>query len=445
MGKKVILWVLILTYILMLGCGQKSADQAVGTSLPVTDEAVTEETTPIAENMPQQAVPDTDAEEIKPPEEEVIPQPVSFWNPICNEYISVFEATDSKEAFAKIPVGSTIGLLKWEGRFAQVMYNDQIGYVYAHCLKPADENYFDDKLKVITPTNKYSYEQMQADMKKLQALYPHMVSLSSIGKTGMNRDIPVMVLGQDNAPYHILVQAAIHGREHFTAWLAMAMADYMLLQGKVAEDVCYHIIPMSNPDGVIVSQTGKLEEEQWVVYEMDLEYGYTNLGERAYATLWKANATGVDVNRNFLSGWDPSDQRPEVSSENYRGIAPFSANESAALRDYTTARTFHSTLSLHAYGSVLYYQYGKKEPVNQLSFSLAQTVEGITGYVPTANDNTTGAGYKDWAMEELGIPSLTVEIGGNEPPLSQQEIYNTFDRCREMLPTVYAWVCRNAA
>lgn len=441
MGKKVVLLLLIFIYMLTTGCSQKSAAPIAGTT-----SAPAETTQSVMESIPEETVPGNDApavEEIVPPEEVKPPEPISYWNPICNEYITFFEAANKDTAFGIIPVGATIGLIKWGGAYAQVIYGAQIGYVYSHCLKPAQENYFADKLKVLTPTNKYSYEQMQSDIAALQALYPQLISVSSIGQSEMKRDIPVMVVGNSNAKYHILVQAAIHGREHFTAWLAMAMTDYLLLQNKIPADVCYHIIPMVNPDGVIISQTGKLGEEQQVPYELDWDYGYTRAGEKEYATQWKANAYGVDINRNFISGWDPSNDRPEVSSEKYRGFTPFSSPEATALRDYTMHGNFDSTISLHAYGSVLYYQYGNKEPVNQLSYSLAQAVEDVTGYIPTANDNTTGAGYKDWVMDELGIPSLTVEIGGTEAPLAEREIYNTFERCRDMLPAIYKWLTEN--
>ena len=444
MGKKVVLFLLIVTYILSLGCSKKPAAATVSNSDSVK-ETLTEAIQTVPENVPEGTIGTVPpATEVPTPPEEVLPpEPVSYWHPICNEYISFFETKESKEAFAKIPVGSTIGLLKWDGIYAQVMYEDQIGYVYANCLKPVEKNYFTEQLKVLTPTTKYTYEQMLSDINQLKSLYPQMVSSSVIGQTELKRDIPVMVVGNKNAKYHILIQAAIHGREHFTAWLAMAMVDQLLLQDKIPDDVCYHIIPMANPDGVIISQTGKLGEEQWMVYELDWDYGYTRAGEYQYATQWKANALGVDINRNFISGWDPSDDHPEQSSERYRGSSPFSSMEARALRDYTEHRTFNATISLHAYGSVLYYQYGTKEPVNQLSLSLANAVQGTTGYSPTAFDNTTGAGYKDWVMDELGIPSLTVEIGGSEAPLSEREIYNTFDRCRDMLPAVYRWVTNN--
>ena len=430
---------LLLVCLILAGCGKTFANSAGDVLSPSEERQISN-----TENASEATNSSTAGTEETAPLEDILPDPVSFWNPICNEYISLFASAESKEAVSTIPRNATIGLIRWEGKYAQVVYNGQVGYVYSNCLKPADTNYFTDKLKVLSPTTKYTYEQMQADMTQLQALYPQLIRISSIGKSEMGRNIPVMIVGQDSAKYHVLIQGAIHGREHFTAWLAMAMADYVLLQG-FANNVCYHIIPMSNPDGVIISQTGKLEEEQMIVYDLDLDYGYVYSNLTEYATQWKANAYGVDLNRNFLAGWIPSDDHPEKSSEKYRGCGPFSAAESQALERYTTQRTFHATISLHSHGSVLYYKYGTKQPVNQLSYSLAQAVAGVTGYIPTAFDNTTGAGYKDWAMDELGIPSLTVEIGNYTTPLVQQDIYNTFDRCREMLPTIYNWLCQNGS
>lgn len=442
MGKKVVLLLLIFTYIFTLGCGKPAASTNGSTpSVAPGTEAATDASQAATETnpgeVPDATIPETPTE----PEPEVL-VPVSYWNPICYEYITFFSDALGKEAFGKIPAGATIGLLKWEGSYAKVLYEDQVGYVYANCLKPVDTDYFANHLKVVTPTTKYTYEQMNKDLAKLQELYPQLVSVSVIGKTELKRDIPVMVVGDKNAQYQILVQAAMHGREHFNAWLAMAMMDYLLAQDEIPTDVCYHIIPMSNPDGVIISQTGQLDEIQMMAYELDWDYGYTRADIYTYATQWKANALGVDINRNFISGWTPSDEHPEQSSEKYRGCAPFSSAEASALRDYTMETAFDATLSLHSYGNVLYYQYGTKEPVNSLSYSLALSMQNTTGYVPTAFDNTTGAGYKDWVMDELGIPSLTIETG-TTAPMIQQEIYSTFERCKDILPTTYKWLAKN--
>ena len=231
----------------------------------------------------------------------------------------------------------------------------------------------------------------------------------------------------------------MHAREHFTAWFLMALADHSLSQG-YASDVCYHIIPMSNPDGVVLSQSGVLDDAQTDIYEADLAAGYTKATPALYAQQWKANALGIDLNRNFSSGWEVSLERPAASSEKYRGDEPFSAAESRALRDYTLQFDFDATISVHSHGSVIYYQYGNRQPVNSQSYDLALAVQGVTGYEPISYDGTTGAGYKDWAMDALGIPSLTLEIGCYNTPLAQRDIYNTFVRCESLFPAINTWL-----
>ena len=54
----------------------------------------------------------------------------------------------------------------------------------------------------------------------------------------------------------------------------------------------------------------------------NLAAGLTEPGEEAYARTWKANAAGVDLNRNFDAGWELLDGRSAPSAEGWRGSAP---------------------------------------------------------------------------------------------------------------------------
>lgn len=375
-----------------------------------------------------------------PVDESFDPARPTVWIANCNEYISLRKKPGGK-IIARIPKDGIVELLSWDDKYAKVSYNGVTGYVLTNYIIPYDDSYLSKYLDTVTPTNLYTYDQMVADLNTLKKQHPNTVTVSSIGTSELGRDIPVIVIGNINAQHQVLLQGAIHGREHLTAWLLMAMADYWLDHGIVGYgDVCYHIIPMTNPDGVTISQTQSLSNTQYQIYLRDKRNGYTVLGKKTYASTWKANSQGVDINRNFPSGWKSIGYRNSPSSELYRGKTPFSTAEAAALRDYTMKYSFDATISYHASGSIIYYEYGKKEPVNTQSKSLAQAVNQVSGYSLVNSVGIDGAGYKDWVMDELGIPSITIEIGVNDAPLALGEIYSIFARNQYTLPAVARWL-----
>lgn len=456
MLKKITL--LCLCIALVFSCGCSVSDTPLDTqpeTKPTQRETAptqSETTETQADTLPtetEQTVPATEETTAPTQPEETIPMaPVQetpaditdLWIPLCNEFIYLRE-TPGGNPILKIPVGAYLTLEKWVGKYALVRCGDAEGYVLSNYIKPAEETFLTDSLKIVRPVSLYTYEQMCRDMADLQALYPQFVRIASIGTSELSREIPVLQIGDPDAPYQVLMQGAMHGREHFTACLLMAIADYYLAQAETfSESVCYHIIPMSNPDGVAISQSSTLDEMQTAIYQSDLAAGYTTANPATYANQWKANALGIDLNRNFASGWEVSLERPVPSSEKFRGTEAFSAAESRALRDYTLQYDFDATISVHSHGSVIYYQYGKSEPVNTQSYSLALAAEAATGYTPISYDGTTGAGYKDWAMDALQIPSLTLEIGCYTTPLVDRDIYNTVFRCRTLMPAINTWL-----
>ena len=376
-----------------------------------------------------------------PVDEQFDPGAPLLWTPNCKEYISLRDG--SGNVIAEIPKGAVLRLKSWTQKLAKVSYEGLEGYVWTNYIMPCDEEYLTKNLDTVAPTSTYTYSQMVADIAALQEKYPKSVTVSSIGTSELGVDIPVMLLGDPNAPYQVLLQGAIHGREHQTAWLLMAMADYWLDNSLFSYgNVCYHIIPMANPDGVTTSQTKTLTEAQREIYLSDLAYGFTTQSESAYAVNWKANGLGVDINRNFPSGWETINNRLLPSSEKFQGIEPFSSAEAVALRDYTMQYSFNATVNYHAFGSIIYYEYGSKEPVNTQSRSIADAVKQVTGYPLVGSAGVDAAGYKDWVMDELEIPSITVEIGVASPPLAYRESYSLFARNLGTLPAVAMWLQR---
>jgi g-D-glutamyl-meso-diaminopimelate peptidase len=156
--------------------------------------------------------------------------------------------------------------------------------------------------------------------------------------------------------------------------------------------------------------------------------------------MWKANGLGVDLNRNFDAAWKSTSGRVNPSSERYKGTQPLSAAESAALAAYTIALMPDVTISWHSTGSVIYYEYGKKKAVNAASKSLGQAVEAVSGYPLIGFSGLDAAGYKDWCMDTLEIPSLTMELGCGACPLPEREIYSIFARNIRVMPAISQWI-----
>lgn len=231
------------------------------------------------------------------------------------------------EALGTIPRGGEMTLSGFDGAFAQVEYGGQRGYVLSTYIVP--------KLDSAVPASELSYDGLRTELENLAAEHPDAVTLSSIGRSVEGRELLCAVVGGAEAEYDVLIQGCIHGREGMSAYLVLSQLEHLLEAG-APEDVRFHFIPMVNPDGAEISQTGQLGEAQRAIYESDLAAGHTELGEYEYAREWKANAAGVDLNRNFDAGWEGLESRSAPSSESYRGAAPEDQPESRApWPDYT--------------------------------------------------------------------------------------------------------------
>ena len=358
----------------------------------------------------------------------------------CLEYLNLRQAPSPEApAIGKAVKGAQVEVLDFVERFAHIRMEDgQEGYVLAGYLAPMAP---DDMLagrNIVQPVYAYTHAQMLEDLQALCARYPQL-QVESAGTSRQNRDIPVAIVGDQSAPCHILVQASIHGREHMTSLLVMAQLE-RLLQGQPLEGVCFHLFPMANPDGVHISQQGWGEGLQQAIFLLDQAHGYVQPEEEDfYYVQWKANAYGVDLNRNFDAGWERVNTRPEASSEGWRGEATQSEPETQALVEYTRRYPFCATISYHAMGSEIFAQFGPNSPTNEASGQLGQQVSALTGYSLEPDSGTSFGGYKDWAISVCGIPSLTIEIGTRSCPLPLREFDTIWLRNRELLPTVAQW------
>ncbi len=379
------------------------------------------------------------------------PNAVRQYRVECEESLTVrAKPSPSAKAQGRLQNGAEVSVFGFDGPFARVEADGGLqGYVLSGYLTPVKKDPSLAGLQMIKPVEEYSYDQMREDLRALEKKYPKQLHLASAGKSGEGREIPVAVLGDIKAKRHVLVQAAIHGREHMTALLVMAQLEYSLKNPTVAfggstmeewlEGVCLHIIPMANPDGVAISQNGVMTDLLKTIYQTDRAQSLTDLDPSEYLAQWKANGAGVDINRNFPTGWQGLDSPNGASATRYKGHAASDQTETRALMEYSKQYRFNATVSYHATGSCIYWQYGDKTAVNERSRSLAEAVSTFTQYTLEDSDRLDAGGYKDWAMDELGIPSVTIEVGSRPCPLSLVEFSTIWVRNRFVLAAIARW------
>ncbi len=346
--------------------------------------------------------------------------------------------------------GETLEVSAYDGLFAKVLYNNIEGYVNAGFLTQQGTQTYEEDLSIIKPSAEYSYDQMIKDINKLVQKYPDKLTLSSIGTSEQGRDLPVLILGDASAPHQVFIQASIHAREYMTSVLVLAQIEYSLARGENAfmqgtlsdalENVCFHIVPMANPDGVEICQSSTMSEQVRAIYERDVETGRTELSEQKYIMAWKANANGVDLNRNFDAKWDLKDDISEPSGNGYKGKAPEDQSETKALADYVRSHDFDATISYHAFGSLIYWEFGDNEQANERSRDLGRAVHAVTNYTLEPVEDLDSGGLKDWALGTLDIPSLTIEIGTQDCTLPIEEFSSIWLRNRSVLAAIGRWV-----
>lgn len=311
----------------------------------------------------------------------------------------------------------------------------------------------------------YSYEQMQTDLEILKKMYPDKIHTNSLEVTADSREITEVILGQEDAPCHILIQAAIHAREYMNTLLAMnQIEDYLryydersyenCLWSELYKDVCFHVIPMANPDGTAISQLGIQGIHDSAIQDMLLEcYNNDSVNGKGsgdmdlYFRTWKSNARGVDLNRNFDIGWDVFVGTAYPSTDRYKGTEAFSEPETRAILEIAQKYQLACCISYHSFGNLIYWNYGSDGEVLEADRKLAECVSNVTQYElhSTIQDAADSAGCSDYFVLKLGIPAVTIENGGTECPLPVEEYQPIYERNQNLWPALAYLYTKNSA
>lgn len=273
---------------------------------------------------------------------------------------------------------------------------------------------FGTEMKYGTMGGFYKIEEAYQVMDALYQKYGNknlITQKQSIGTSFEGRPI-YMVKISDNADNNeaepqVLYTALTHAREPGGMMTVFYFMYYLLENYGTNQRVTslvdnreLYFIPVVNPDG----------------------YAYNQKNSPTGGGMWRKNRNSkgsVDLNRNYgpYDLWNYPNNGSSTSSysETYRGTAPFSEPETAAVRDFANAKNFRTALQYHTYSNLLIYPWGYKDSVAHATFrTMAIEMTKINGYrygtAPELLYAVRGVS-DDWFYQEKKTFSLTPEAG----------------------------------
>ena len=257
--------------------------------------------------------------------------------------------------------------------------------------------------------------EIYAYIDQLIGLRPDLVTRFNVGTTIQGNAIDGMrITGPGDASNRpaIFFNGGQHAREWIGPMTVMYIADQLVTQydfdpeiHEFVDKVVFYIVPVVNVDG----------------------YEYTWDTNR----LWRKNRRnngngtfGVDLNRNWATGWGGAGSDSSTSSDIYRGTAPFSEPETTAVRDFMLAHPdifYH--IDFHSYSQLILWPFGydfvlPPQPdlgvMQGLGMDMAAEILAESGETYTAQPSydlyLASGTMNDWAYDGAGAYSWTIEL-----------------------------------
>ena len=315
----------------------------------------------------------------------------------------------SPEGYQILVTQAELEVLTEDGFAVEVIHEDAVAANRKSMARAADWGLY----MTLAEVNSY--------IDSVVAARPDLVSNKvSIGQTIEGRDIWAFKLSDnpniDEDEPELFFNACHHAREVITPMVLRGFVNY-LLSG-------YD----SNPD----IQSLVDSRELWIVMVVNPDGYYINeVIEPGGGGLWRKNRRdngdgtfGVDLNRNYSYQWgyDNNGSSPITSSNVYRGTAPFSEPEIAAIRDFVISHEFEIVVNYHAYGNLVLWPWGYYDGYtedNDIFAALGDSLKARNGYTPGPGwilYNVNGDA-DDWNYGALPggrkIFPFTIEVGNS--------------------------------
>ena len=276
----------------------------------------------------------------------------------------------------------------------------------------------------------YSYDLMRQEIHELETVHRGLVQVEVIGQTPYGRDIFAIGIGHGSAC--AVLSGSHHAREWMTTQLLMKMlrtyasayvSNYAVggyAVREILDQTTIWFVPMVDVDGVELQQRGATAFSESVRESLI----QMNRGSEDFSA-WKANAEGLDLNRQYDGAWEgiSVDAVTHPASKNYKGTRPFEAMEVKALMAFLEKVNPPAEIAYHSAGEVIFW--GLELDLDDPRHMAGKELANLTGYelLPPLSDKH-GGGLTDWWTYNLGKIGFTVEIGSpttGEGPVSQTE------------------------
>lgn len=238
----------------------------------------------------------------------------------------------------------------------------------------------------------------------------------SIGKSTLGRDIFAVEIRKNFSFSTAFLIASIHARENITTDLLCKMLDENLFEE--IKNINVILILMANPDGVEICYHGM--DSVPIIFQnklLKLNSGNYNF------SLWKANASGVDLNNNFDANFGTNIGSTCPSSSGYSGKSAESETETKSIVEFTKIVKPFFTISYHSKGEEIYYNFFQQKRELERDTIIANRFSESTGYLIKNPELISSGGYKDYCVQKLKIPSITIEIGSDNLSHPISEIF----------------------
>lgn len=272
-------------------------------------------------------------------------------------------------------------------------------------------------------SNYHDYAETVAELQQAAFDHPAILSLFSIGLSYEGRTHWAVKIsdnvGVDEDEPEVLFTFHQHAREH----LGLEQGLYVLKM-------------LTDEYGVDPRITNLVDSREiWLVFDLNPDGGEYDIATGSYVS-WRKNrqpntgssAIGTDLNRNWGYQWGccgGSSGTP--SSDTYRGAAPFSAPETAVVRDFVNSRVINgvqqikANIDFHTYGELVLWPYGytytdvpadMTQDDHDVFAAMGQAMARSNGYTPQQASDLyiTDGDINDWLYGVHKVFTYTFEM-----------------------------------